>query len=501
MYRFNQIYGYGQDHPQAQMRRMLSPGQDYRARLRRRGALPPHTPMRGAHDHHHLGQNPPRKEVYQGLKLDEEQYGPGHWQHAEIPPTYDAQYHAPTEVLSRQPVLCPFFVPTSEPTHNRAAKRAGLDKKAVDVVSWETIHPHDHGGDFLDALFRETHKRHIQHVLKKDRPDLPQDKVSREVADIHRKYHPHGSESFPQLEPFYNIFRPLANEAQASETFFANVIVGARDAINRLIRDDFVANGMYPGIRVEIESQARVGPDGDASSALDFMLSLVSWPLTVTEDAFRIHLVAVEMKRPGYVLHEDWALEKGMALDSRAHSLATQLFWYTLRDEQRVERHLLSDYVHSVAVAVDYDSVHAAHQGHDEPIVMSAVPITNRPPKGKRAPKQADPYAFPHSLESPFEGGPRPALVYMLYEALRTLGVLNKGVFPHARFYGGDGDGKQERAIEVDPAVRKFMKSVAATRGGRDSPTGGRGGPEPSSDSSDIDRLAKRFNKSTLHSG
>lgn len=195
-----------------------------------------------------------------------------------------------------------------------------------------------------------------------------------------------------------------------------------------------------------------------------------------------------------------------------------------------------------MAVAVDYDSVHAAHQGHDEPIVMSAVPITNRPPKGKRAPKQADPYAFPHSLESPFKGGPRPALVYMLYEALRTLGVLNKGVSPlfwcpqtlgwsrqaftglspraflrrRRRQQARTGDrGRRESLLAVytvraldsvnrfslQPAVRKFMKSVAATRGGRDSPTGGRGGPEPSSDSSDIDRLAKRFNKSTLHSG
>lgn len=117
--------------------------------------------------------------------------------------------------------------------------------------------------------------------------------------------------------------RPPPTRAN-SELFCTNVVLGVRDALNELLRSDLLASATVPGIRVEIESQARIGGGQHACvdtassgrrssqfllrenidvdlgtygrSALDFVLSLVSWPFTATENAFRFHLVSVEMK-------------------------------------------------------------------------------------------------------------------------------------------------------------------------------------------------------------
>lgn len=104
---------------------------------------------------------------------------------------------------------------------------------------------------------------------------------------------------------------------------------------------------------------------------------------------------------------------------------------YTRRDPQHVERHLISDYLNSVAVAVEKDSVHESHPGE---VIMAAVPVTyvnvqhrihdQRERTRKFYSSSKPPFEVP--IKSPFEGGPRLALLYLAFEALRAYGVLNQ---------------------------------------------------------------------------
>lgn len=146
-----------------------------------------------------------------------------------------------------------------------------------------------------------------------------------------------------------------------------------------------------------------------------------------------------------------------MGLNARAHALATQLFWwvfrlvkgmtvesrvrdtdaspterYTRRDPQHVERHLISDYRNSIAVAVEKDSVHESHRE----VVMSAIPVSstkvspllvNQRNQTRDHSVHGRP-AFQRPVHSPFEGGPRLALLYLAFEALRAYGVLDEKV-------------------------------------------------------------------------
>lgn len=105
---------------------------------------------------------------------------------------------------------------------------------------------------------------------------------------------------------------------------------------------------------------------------------------------------------------------------------------YTRRDPQHVERHLISDYRNSIAVAVEKEM---AHESHPE-VVMAAVPVTFTRVNDLLAEQRIRTHdytiqtrpAFQRPMHSPFEGGPRLALLYLAFEALRAYGVLDEKV-------------------------------------------------------------------------
>ncbi|GAA5992305.1 hypothetical protein JCM10908_000415 [Rhodotorula pacifica] len=477
MFRFHQIYG--QEHPRAwalAQQPMLSPGSphhDWKTRLRRRQASPPHTPAQhfvahedSSDDEAHTPGAPIKHDAHHVAREDELAFGPGHWVHAAPPPVFlPAEKHFAHTLLIRPPQPCPWWKPKTQPQHNAAAHAAGLHEKPIKVVDWDDIHPHEVEDIFLNALFREdAYHYHVRKGMsEKERHDA-----------VERHEREHDGHPFPHLatETFPNFSRPLAKEADAAELFCTNVALGVRDTLNLLLRQDLVAQASDRGIRVEIESQARVGEGHDAS-ALDFNLSLVSWPLNIKQDAFRFHLVSVEMKRPGYVTPSDWLEQDdvhGPKSNGRAHALATQLFWYTRRDPQQIERHLVSDFINSVAVAVEKDSVHENHTGD---VIMATFPITctnvgtrlRTQQKAEHHKPGTERPSFENPIDNPFEGGPRLALLYLAFEALRAYGVLNPYIFPGVDVWEQPDPKTRTRIpkrIPVHPAINAFVRAAPA---------------------------------------
>ncbi|GAA5871259.1 hypothetical protein JCM3774_000892 [Rhodotorula dairenensis] len=462
MFRFQQIYG--QELPQARSspavhHQMLAPGspEPWRDRLRRRRASPPHTPENlsrsGAEqrDSDEVGRArppgaPTKPDAYGVMGEDEVAYGPGRWVHEVAPPVFPAppKFEA-RDVLIRAPAPCPWWRPKNSPQHNAAALQAGLDKKQVRVVQWDKIHPHELQHGFLKALFRKDACEY--HVRQ------PMSEAAVEEACL-RFAREHAGKYFPKIHDFPSCSRPLATEADAAELFCTNVALGVRDVLNELLMPGLVASATSSGIRVEIESQARIGEGHHACvqfepswrstvprrtlmdllkirSALDFVLSLVSWPLTVSKNAFRFHLVSVEMKASSCYSSRSPAPVSSAATRPRDNKVFVRR--YTRRDPQQVERHLISDYFNSVAVAIEKESVHESHKGE---VIMAAIPIEHVPVhpllreqyEATRNHKVAERPSFRHPLESPFHGGPRLALLYLAFEALRAYGVLNPRV-------------------------------------------------------------------------
>ena len=86
-----------------------------------------------------------------------------------------------------------------------------------------------------------------------------------------------------------------------------------------------------------------------------------------------------------------------------------------------------------MAVAVEKDSV---PESNPDGIIMAAVPVTFTPvdrdlERQRRATHKYSVHerpAFERPAHSPFQGGPRLALLYLAFEALRAYGVLDEKV-------------------------------------------------------------------------
>ena len=216
----------------------------------------------------------PIRSTYGVAEEDEEFYGAGHWVHEtswlEFRPkiTNNAR-----DVFTRSLKACPWWKPKSAPQHNAAALQAGLHEKEVKVVPWDEIHPHEIQDVFLDALYRrDAHAHRVRKDMSRD--------VARAAQD--RYYEEHPNDPFPPIANAPDYIRPLATEADAayvllglpihscvtvlitnrsprSELFCTNVALMVRDTLNELLSTEFRAGTLTPGVRVEIESQARIG--------------------------------------------------------------------------------------------------------------------------------------------------------------------------------------------------------------------------------------------------
>ncbi|BGP17011.1 hypothetical protein JCM10213_000354 [Rhodosporidiobolus nylandii] len=345
------------------------------------------------------------------------------------------------ELLSRPLRPCYAYVKTDAPRVNAAAERANLHIVPVETHMWATMRLHDAPEIFMKAVYREEDAFHITGPG----PALNQNSRVAEALPL--------VPYFPQVERF------LRNEADAAETFLTNVINPAAEILNTILYQSRRGDGL----RVIVSSQHSISnPDVPGqSSALDFTLSLVSWPpVDGWRHEIRFDLCIIEFKRPGYIRPKDWQGGAFVNAGSAGRILLAQPLLYC--KNTGCERFILSDYLHHVAVHIDHEKIRR-HEQTKEAVHVSARMIESD--KGKRY-NPEDPFVKPEAGGvTPYEHGPMCVLVYECTEALRSLGICEPLFFPGADVIHVDGG---EHKITLEAELEQYLEqsSPAHARSG-----------------------------------
>ncbi|BGP32836.1 hypothetical protein JCM10296v2_004621 [Rhodotorula toruloides] len=340
------------------------------------------------------------------------------------------------QLLHRRLRPCSMFVVDSRPSINVAAKRAQLDKRTLIVAPLSDLRPHDDHAPFL-AKLRDG-------IIEVD-DDFRRGIGRLTVADSSQrkaKEKPRGLPLHPVPYPA-QAYRYLSNEAEASETYFANVLQPVMSVATQFVRHwDPMKNGTH--LELVLSSQYSVTEGTSKLIALDFIFSLVTWPPTA-EPHYRFDLCIVELKRPGYVREEDWNADHfGSARNGRsARSWAQPLLPQALLTG--CERFFFSDYHTTVGVHVDYPTL--GDENEHAPGSDAKVHF------GARVVKHVD---EPHH---PYDAGPGVAILYEIYEGLPALGIFsdNDGVFDNVGQYLDPEDGRWHN-IELHENIEEFFE-------------------------------------------
>ncbi|GAA5890612.1 hypothetical protein JCM8208_004934 [Rhodotorula glutinis] len=449
----------------------LSPG---RKRLQRRQYLPPSTPKPQA-SYSHTPWAPERPLV--GGSADEEQ--PLYHR-----PTYSNQHHGdpdpfikhkvavhPSKVLHRPLNDQWAIVARTTPAVNKAAERESIHLRGLEVVEWNELRSHDNPREFLELLFKKDDRGDYFTTPRNKKAGEPSshehlnrahDQVEQDNAVTRRVQERAAVKNiskkltleqlslsdrgllpidyFPQIERF------LTNEANASEAFISNALNGVVAVAEQFLPAEYLSTHVHegapvgPGLKVICSGQHALEKHADDSgnaSALDLTFALVSWPPTAAPK-LRFDLVIVEMKRPGYVLHEHWTGDNFHHTSKKVHAfpkaLLPQVMLYNHRSG--CERFVFSDYLASVAVHVDHESM--VHPDKAE-VLVGAQPITFE--RG--------------SPDSPYKGGVGTAIAYEVAQALKALGCANPDLF-HNVYHDEQGE---EQKIPLHDSIHKFLRA------------------------------------------
>ncbi|BGO92158.1 hypothetical protein NBRC10512_000889 [Rhodotorula toruloides] len=348
---------------------------------------------------------------------------------------------------------CTLFIVDGRPSVNAAAKRARLDERKLTVAPLSELRPHDDHRIFLEKL-----REGVVEVGEEFNRELSRLSVAstsqRKAKERLRGFPMHPVPYQPQA------YRYLTNEAEASETYFVNVLQPVMS-----VATQFVSHWQptRKGTRLELvlSSQYGVVEGTGKPSALDFIFSLATWPPTA-KPHYRFDLCIVELKRPGYVREEDWNADhfgnarNGKSVDSWAKPLLPQALLYARRTG--CERFFFSDYSTTVGVHVDHPSL----GDEKEHAPGSTAPVH----VGARIVEHLD------NPQHPYDAGPSVAILYEIYEGLRALGIFSEddGVFEGVGHYRDEHDKKQP--IPLHRNIEEFFDEHGDPRsvGPSDSP-------------------------------
>ncbi|BGP25352.1 hypothetical protein Rt10032_c04g1938 [Rhodotorula toruloides] len=343
------------------------------------------------------------------------------------------------QLLQRHLRPCSMFIVDGRPSINAAAKRAQLDKRTLTVAPLSELRPHDDHRIFLAKL-----RDGIVVVGE----DFDREIGRLSIAGSSQPKPPSKVRGLPLHPVPYQpqAYRYLANEAEASETYYANVLQPVMSVATQFIRH---WEPMRNGTRLELvlSSQYSVSEGTGKPSALDFIFSLVTWPPTA-QPHYRFDLCVVELKRPGYVREQDWdenhfgPHKKDSGVSSWAQYLLPQALLYARRTG--CERFFFSDYHNTVGVHVDYPSL--GDEKKHAPGSQAKVHV------GARVVKHFD------NPEHPYDAGPGVAILYEIYEGLRALGIFseNDAVVEDVGQYLDPQDGRWHK-IELHENIKEFF--------------------------------------------
>ncbi|GAA6048456.1 hypothetical protein JCM3770_003766 [Rhodotorula araucariae] len=428
---------------------------------------PPHTPERH-HDYllgtpsapaRPQGSPGPTDEDQETLHCptykDAERDNGREWKIAKVPP-WEMLYRKLNDMYAILPKR------SEKPAINRAARNAKMHERVLKVVNWDDLREHDDPERFLDVLFEDQRGAHHEgpgdvrhkglekamaglslkgseprpfvHGVEEPNPFARHARTSGEPSFLRKVLY------FPQTE------RLLLNEANASEAFLSNALNPVVAVVGQFLpakwRPHPVGHDqpVGPGLHVLCSGQHPLAGAEDESgrpSALDLTFALVSWPPNA-EPKFRFDLVICELKRPGYVLHEHWQ-DQNFHPKHKVHehpsNLLRQLMLYNHRSS--CERFILSDYLSTVAVHVDYPSM----KSPNAPVVVGAKPVTFKNQSG--------------CPQDPYSGGPGTAIAYEIAMALRALGCTDKRLFPLDEYE--DKEGRYHR-VQLHPDIKEFLE-------------------------------------------
>ncbi|GAA5848327.1 hypothetical protein JCM9279_001012 [Rhodotorula babjevae] len=459
----------------------LSPG---RKRLQRKQYLPPSTPKPQA-SYSHTPWAPERPLA--GGSAD-----------SELPlyhrPTHSSQHHGdpgpflknkllvdPVKVLHRPLNDQWAILAKTAPAVNRAAQGLLIHERPLEVVEWNELRSHDNPVEFLELLFKKDDRAgEFAHTPRKESKE-PAERVT--LEQIRRKQTLSKKLTLEELslsdrglvpvDYFPQIERFLTNEANASEAFISNALNGVLAVAEQFLPADYLSESVHenapigPGIKVICSGQHALekhaddsgnafvsfllvlpplGTDASTSpgahstsrsrSALDLTFALVSWPPTA-EPKFRFDLCIVEMKRPGYVVHDHWLGKNFHHTHKNVHAFPKALLPQVMLYNQRsgCERFVISDYLASVAVHVDHESM--VHKDKAE-VLVGARPITFE--RG--------------TPDSPYKGGVGTAIAYELAQALKALGCVNPSLFSHLVYHD---EQQKPHKVTLHESIHKFL--------------------------------------------
>ncbi|GAA5924185.1 hypothetical protein JCM3775_005616 [Rhodotorula graminis] len=452
----------------------LSPG---RKRLQRKQYLPPSTP-KPQESYSHTPWAPERPVA--GEPVD----NTGAVYHA---PTYSNQHHGDLDPFSRSGILVhpskvlhrPLndqwaIVAKTTPAVNKAAEREAIHLRGLEVVDWAELRSHDNPLEFLKLLFKKDGRgdnfahtprkkaggssaserfNQAHEHLKKDNAVTrrAQERVAQNASELTLEKLSLSDRDLRPIDYFPQIERFLTNEANASEAFISNALNGVVAVAEQFLPSDYLSTHVHedapvgPGLKIICSGQHALEKHADDSgnaSALDLTFALVSWPPT-QKPKFRFDLVIVEMKRPGYVVHEHWTgvnfrhvhdEREGDKVHLFPKMLLPQVMLYNRRSG--CERFVFSDYLASVAVHVDHESMVDPAKAK---VLVGAQPITFE--RG--------------SPVSPYKGSVGTAIAFEVAQALKALGCANPDLF---RSVYSDKDG-QEHEIPLHESIETFLRT------------------------------------------
>ncbi|GAA5910450.1 uncharacterized protein JCM6883_003013 [Sporobolomyces salmoneus] len=216
------------------------------------------------------------------------------------------------------------------------------------------------------------------------------------------------SQRYPQVK------RLLENEADAREAYSVNVLSPVLEIANTFIREEHQAH-----FEVQIFSEyPRTVSYSKQPIRLDHLFLLVDKRLRGTgkrDLEVRIPLLGIEAKRHDLVNRDDWRSEKTGTvqmdqLNSTVEKSLSQLFMYA--HEDRCSRIWFTDYFDTIACQIGLESL--ANMDHDVSITYAVV--EDEPGRGRQRTRNV--YKF----------GPRLALAFELFLALRDLGLVRDRV-------------------------------------------------------------------------
>ncbi|BGP48854.1 hypothetical protein JCM10450v2_004731 [Rhodotorula kratochvilovae] len=211
--------------------------------------------------------------------------------------------------------------------------------------------------------------------------------------------------------------RILANEADASNAFLANIV----DPIFPII-SDFVAPDYQPFFELAVMSEVTPDTKGDGNIRLDHLIRLVDKPVHKLRRGEKRRLVVknalviIEMKRHALVRPTDWPadlrlkprrLNKG---DARANELLPQLLMYS--KYWCCPCVYLSAYTETMAYNVEYERLRENSDGH---LPLSFAVCSDTSKKHKK---------------SVYDYGERMSLAFDVFAGLKELGVLDPKFLP-----------------------------------------------------------------------